>query len=243
MSCRSLLTAVLSLGLLSFGLLSYCLPASARAAQTDPGDDAENPSSSPTEAPPSADELRSQVRLALRQPLKTLAAAPYTEARALVDLYVQLQSDESLASGERVRLQNLVRTRLAQGRGAIVRGLRRRQTEAERTARRQGPANENSDRGLKPTLREGVSAKETMADDVTLSVRETRVEVQAAGGNPQNEGQELVELIENTIAPASWETRGGPGVIKYWAPGHALVVRQTRDVHEQIGGVVGAMRP
>ena len=57
----------------------------------------------------------------MRQPLKTLATAPYTEARALVNLYVQLQSDESLPSGERERFQNLVRTRLAQGRGAIVR--------------------------------------------------------------------------------------------------------------------------
>ena len=82
-----------------------------------------------------------------------------------------------------------------------------------------------------------------MAEGETLPAPQNGLDGQAAGGNPQNEGQELIELIESTIAPASWETRGGPGVIKYWADGHALVIRQTREVHEQIGGVVGAMRP
>jgi hypothetical protein len=43
-------------------------------------------------------------------------------------------------------------------------------------------------------------------------------------------------LIEDTIAPESWEIRGGRGVIRYWSNGQALVIRQTGEVHEQIGG-------
>jgi hypothetical protein len=242
MSCQCLLTVVLS-----FGLMSSLVSAPAWAEKTAPGsavqDDEVSSSPSPSQTLPQDDSLRSQVRLAMRQPLKTLATAPYTEARALVKLYVQLQSDESLPSGERERFQNLVRTRLAQARGAIVRGLRRRQMEAERTARRQESEDETSVRGLKPALREGGSAKKSMAEGETLSAPQNRLEGQAAGGNPQSEGQDLIELIESTIAPASWETRGGPGVIKYWADGHALVIRQTREVHEQIGGVAGALRP
>jgi len=242
MFCHKLITV-----LLSFVLMSDWTPAPAWAEKAAPGsaaqDDGVNSSTSPAEAPPLVDALRSQVRLALRQPLKTLATAPYTEVRAMVNLYVQLQSDESLPSGERERFQNLVRTRLAQCRGAIVRDLRRRKTEAERAARRPVPENETSVRGQNPSLPVGVTANETMAGDNTLSAPQKPVDGQAAGGNPQNEGQELVQLIESTIAPASWETRGGPGVIKYWAPGHALVIRQTREVHEQIGGAVGAMRP
>jgi hypothetical protein len=241
MSCQSLLTVVLS-----FGLMSSLVSAPAWAEKTASGSaaqDDEVSTSSPSQTPPPVDSLRSQVRLAMRHPLKTLATAPYTEARALVKLYIQLQSDESLPSGERERFQNLVRTRLAQGRGAIVRGLRRRQMEAERTARRQESDNETSVHRLKPSLREGGSADKSMFEGETLSALQDRLDGQAAGGNPQSEGQELIELIESTIAPASWESRGGPGVIKYWADGHALVIRQTRDVHEQIGGVVGAMRP
>jgi hypothetical protein len=204
-------------------LIGYGASAPVWAEKSPPGpaarDDGANTSAAPTETPAPADELRSQVRLALRQPLKTLAVAPYDETRTLVQLYVQLQSDGTLPSGERERLQNLVRTRLAQARGAIARSIRRRQTEVERTARRQDSGSETS------------------------SAPDSRIDGPAGGGSPQNEGQELVELIESTIAPASWEARGGRGVVKYWAPGHALVIRQTRDVHEQIGGVVGAMRP
>lgn len=63
-----------------------------------------------------------------------------------------------------------------------------------------------------------------------------------AGGAPQDEGQALVDLIEATIAPETWDVNGGPGTIKYWPAWHALVVRQTDDVHEQLGGVVRGLR-
>jgi hypothetical protein len=68
----------------------------------------------------------------------------------------------------------------------------------------------------------------------------------AAGGNsgngfPQDTGEELVELIRKTIAPSTWDVNGGPGTIQYWRPGHALVVRASDDVHEQIGGVLGQL--
>lgn len=63
----------------------------------------------------------------------------------------------------------------------------------------------------------------------------------ARGGAAQDDGQALVELIEATIAPQSWDVNGGQGTIRYWPNWHVLVVRQSDDVHEQIGGV-GDMR-
>ena len=51
-------------------------------------------------------------------------------------------------------------------------------------------------------------------------------------------GQELADLIEETIAPASWEGKGGNGVIRFWHPAHALVVRQTGDVHEDLASLL-----
>jgi hypothetical protein len=62
------------------------------------------------------------------------------------------------------------------------------------------------------------------------------------GGGAQDDGQALVELIEATIAPQSWDVNGGAGTIKYWPAWHVLVIRQTDDVHEQIGGAVHQMR-
>ena len=62
------------------------------------------------------------------------------------------------------------------------------------------------------------------------------------GGGPQDDGPALIDLIQATIAPQSWDTNGGPGTIKYWPAWHVLVVRQTDDVHEQIGGAVRGLR-
>jgi hypothetical protein len=62
------------------------------------------------------------------------------------------------------------------------------------------------------------------------------------GARRPDYGQALVELIQNTIAPDSWDVRGGAGVIVYYAPLHCLVVRATSEVHHRIGGAVGVLR-
>ncbi len=59
---------------------------------------------------------------------------------------------------------------------------------------------------------------------------------------PGDSGQELVDLIQTTIAPDFWDTVGGPGVIYYWPNFHALVVSATGDVHENLGGLVDGLR-
>jgi hypothetical protein len=55
-------------------------------------------------------------------------------------------------------------------------------------------------------------------------------------------GQELRELIEEVIAPGSWDTLGGPGAIRYWPAGNALIVRQTGEVHEQLAQLLIDLR-
>ena len=72
--------------------------------------------------------------------------------------------------------------------------------------------------------------------------RDLRREAAARGGAAQDDGQALVELIQATIAPQTWDVNGGQGTIRYWPAWHVLVVRQTEDVHEQIGGVVHGLR-
>jgi hypothetical protein len=56
-------------------------------------------------------------------------------------------------------------------------------------------------------------------------------------------GEDLAELIQATIAPASWDVNGGPGTIRYFRPLRVLVVRQTTEVHEAIGGLLPGLRP
>ena len=61
----------------------------------------------------------------------------------------------------------------------------------------------------------------------------------AFGGQANNDyGEELVDLIQKTIAPSTWDVNGGLGSIYYWRPCRAMIIRQTGDVHDQIGGVL-----
>ncbi len=55
-------------------------------------------------------------------------------------------------------------------------------------------------------------------------------------------GQHLVDLIQKTIAPSTWDVNGGLGTIYYWRPGRALVVRQTGEVHDEMRGILGQLR-
>ena len=57
----------------------------------------------------------------------------------------------------------------------------------------------------------------------------------AGGGANDDDGQNLVDLIQTTIAPETWDVNGGPGSIYYWRNQHVLVIRATDDVHGFIG--------
>jgi hypothetical protein len=62
------------------------------------------------------------------------------------------------------------------------------------------------------------------------------------GGGAADDGWDLVELIRATIAPETWDVNGGRGSMYYYRPQQLLVVRQTGEVHHQLGGVLGQLR-
>jgi hypothetical protein len=62
------------------------------------------------------------------------------------------------------------------------------------------------------------------------------------GGTVNDYSQELIDLIERTIAPNFWDTNGGPGSMFYYRPLMALVVRATSEVHGDVGGLLEALR-
>jgi hypothetical protein len=53
---------------------------------------------------------------------------------------------------------------------------------------------------------------------------------------------ELIDLIQQVIAPQSWDVNGGPGAAIFFAPKNALVIRQTGEVQEALVDVVGQLR-
>jgi hypothetical protein len=54
-------------------------------------------------------------------------------------------------------------------------------------------------------------------------------------------GQDLLELIEKTIAPGTWDSQGGPGRIFYWRNGRAMVISQTQEAHEELADLIGQL--
>jgi hypothetical protein len=55
-------------------------------------------------------------------------------------------------------------------------------------------------------------------------------------------GPELVDIIQRTISPETWDINGGNGSVVYFAPLRVLVVSAPGTVHDQVGDVLGQLR-
>lgn len=187
-------------------------------------------------------ELRDAVRAALRRWAKPADAHAEQAARELLGLYRELQADDQLAKAQKEELRTLVRGRL----GQLADQIRARLAREQRLAQNQRPKSVAA-----PPDKAGPLAQQWAAAGAPGGMIGRGGMGFGAGpgggfgqagfaGQPgtQDYGQELVDLIQRTIAPRSWDVNGGPGSIYYWYPGRALVIRQTQEVHEQIGGVL-----
>ena len=58
----------------------------------------------------------------------------------------------------------------------------------------------------------------------------------------QESGENLVNIIQETIHPDTWETNGGNGQIQFWLPNGTLIIRQTDPVHQEIQGLLNQLR-
>ena len=52
----------------------------------------------------------------------------------------------------------------------------------------------------------------------------------------------LIDAITSTIAPSAWDSAGGAGGIEPFAYSGALIISQTREVHEQIESLLARLR-
>jgi hypothetical protein len=176
------------------------------AAEPAPSVPSATAPAAPSTSPPTGDELRQAVRMALRSSaLRGGTVASDQSVTRLVSLYKQVQQDTELPAAERERLRLALRGSLSR----ISQALQRRHPDI---LAQQFPL------GGQPAAQG------------------------AAAAQPVDHGQELVELIESTIFPMKWDTNGGQGTIRYWPMGHALVVRQTGDVHEDLGRLLEDLR-
>ena len=54
--------------------------------------------------------------------------------------------------------------------------------------------------------------------------------------------QQLIDVVTATIAPTTWDEVGGPGAIHEFRHSAAIVISQTREVHEQVASLLTAVR-
>ncbi len=54
-------------------------------------------------------------------------------------------------------------------------------------------------------------------------------------------GPELVEIIQQTISPATWNVNGGNGAIIYFTPLRVMVVSAPEAVHDQVDDLLGQL--
>ena len=157
--------------------------------------------------------------------LESRSIEPEEEAafRRLIAVAERLKSDRGVPADERNRLRGLARARLRQA--AEV--LRRRQPKERQVA------------ALPDTVR--LPASSTLAQ-AGLSGTAGGGNSLAAAVSPAQEAQRLIDLITAVIAPESWAPTGGTGVIRYWALGHALVVRTRAEEHDAVGDLAGQLR-
>lgn len=162
-----------------------------------------------------------------------------TAAAELLKLYAEIDRDDELSINQRDNLRTKVRSRLMELAQQIA-----KRAAIERRLARGGPADvdlpENAvlaqmrgaggfGGGFGPGGFGGGFGPGGVAGGFGL------------GGNmlaDDDHGQALVDLIQKTISPASWDINGGRGSIYYWRPGRAIVVRATDEVHGQLGDVL-----
>jgi hypothetical protein len=185
----------------------------------------------PLVEPRTGAKLRDATQAALRRWAKPGDKAAEQAAREFLVLYEELRRDDQLPPAEREQLSAKIRGRLS----SLARQIERRAAAQQRRA--------GSDR---PQSLDAVAQGAAVLAQWGARGRQPG---QLGGGWPggngtagamqsDDAGQQLVELIQQTIAPQTWDVNGGPGSIYYWRPGRALAIRATEEVHEEIGGLL-----
>jgi len=188
----------------------------------------------PLVPPRAGRELESAIHTALRRWAKPTEAQAEPAARDFLVLYNELQRDTVLARTTRNPLAAKLRGRLA----ALA-----QQIEKQRATANGRPA---ADRPGSVDLagKDGVLAQRGGGWGQPGGFGGGMGFGGAMGGQgavKDDAGEDLVDLIQKTISPGSWDVNGGPGSIYYWRPGRAIVVSAGDDVHDQVGDLLDQM--
>ncbi len=168
---------------------------------------------------------REEVRDSLSASSQARNADPELVADGLLNLFEKLDQTREVPHIERRKMQLQVRARLLE----LADRLERRMQHVS-------PPPKASPQKVRP---QKVAAQQ-------LGNTATTTGGSSAGGSGAAirglRGLELVELIRDTVAPESWDVRGGKGTAMYFDPVLGLVVRQSHAVQDDVGAAVQQLR-
>ncbi len=167
-------------------------------------------------SPPKWEDVQKAYLEALQSSARRARPKPPKVVPALAEVYRDLEKVDGISHAERSRRRGVVKARLEELRDKLIRELLRNKKLADRRKRR---------RQREPS-KKPVDEKAAML----------------AGGGAGAQAIQLIDLIQNTIEPDSWQVNGGKGSIYYFDQLKVLVIRQTGEVHHQIGGVLEQLR-
>lgn len=175
-------------------------------------------------------ELRKEVQTALKHWKKVPETQAEEAARELLGLYRKVEADETLSDSTRNLLLRNLRVKLDV--------LSIQIAEAE-IAQRKEAQKQNETKEKKPA-----SVKRPEKAQQAEMAQQFAPGVGGGAGNQANQeaGEQLVEVIQNTIHPESWEQNGGNGTIQLWMPNGHLIIRQTDENHQEIQNLLDQLR-
>ena len=173
-------------------------------------------------------ELSEAAHAAMRRWAKAADQEADAAARDLLDIYRAIQQDTRMARSHRETLRLTVRARLDQ----LCTQIGKQIAKEKAAVKSDSPIKSDSVKSV--AADQGRQASSALAQMGVPAGGGTGGG--AAGGQNANAdaGQQLVDLIQNTISPKSWDVNGGACTIYYWQQQHAIVVRATGDVHGEI---------
>ena len=185
----------------------------------------------PTAAVDAPAQIR-ELRAAVSSALKGTVVGPAFDSEAavprLATVYAALRQDRHLAVTERDRLLARVKSRLRQIEQHLVREARRNPgtpaTAAKRPAKINVPA---AQAVLAQQAGAGFPGMPGFPNGAGAGGAGMGGAGQGMGSGSQAGGLSLVELIQTTIAPETWDVNGGKGTIRFFGPLDVLVVSQT----------------
>ncbi len=167
-------------------------------------------------------ELQKEIRDSLKRWKTVEPSEAQSAASELLGLYLALKNDATLTPTVK---ENLLRS-LCQKLDRLSVLILKNSTAPKKTPE-----------SVKRAKRHELGQAPNGAPVPNFSVKNT-----AQNQTIQESGENLVDVIQQTIHPDSWDANGGTGQIQFWLPNGTLVIRQTEPIHQEIQGLLNQLR-